>query len=229
MTRYAIYAIPGAGPGAPEVATRLKSAVEAWYARDDVRDIAVDPVRYGFHATLKAPFRLADGVGERDLREAVGRFAVERRPVAIPAVEPHAIGRFRALVPGRTSAELEALATDVVQAFERLRAPLTDADVARRRPDLLTPRQRELLETYGYPYVLDEFRFHMTLTDPIPDERGAAVDEAIRAHFGDLLGVDVPLTALAVCVEPEPGARFRTLSIHPFGAEGRRPSPEAHD
>lgn len=229
MTRYAVYAVPGAGPEAPEIAARLKRAAEAWYARDDVRGIAVDPVRYGFHGTLKAPFRLADGVGERHLREAVGRFAAERHPVLIRAVVPRAIGRFRALVPTGDAAELEALAADVVRDLDRLRAPLTDAEIARRRPERLTPRQRELLDAYGYPYVLDEFRFHLTLTDPIPDERGAAVDEAIRAHFGDLLGADVPLTGLAVCVEPEPGARFRTLSIHPFGAAGRRPSPEGTD
>ena len=110
-------------------------------------------------------------------------------------------------------------------AFEPFRAPLTDADIARRRPERLTPRQRELFEQYGYPYVLDEFRFHLTLTDPVPDGSAADVDAALAAHFGAVTGVDVPLRAIALFVERAPGADFEILSIHPFAEND---APEAH-
>lgn len=218
MTRYAVYAIPGADDAAPGVARRLRDAALAWYARDDVRDLVTDPVRYGFHATLKAPFRLADGVTEADLQGAVSHFAAGAQAVRIPAIRPAAIGRFRALVPGERHRDLAALAADVVAAFEPQRAALTPDEIARRRPERLTDRQSELLDAYGYPYVLDEFRFHMTLTDPVPESEAARIDQAIADHFAGLLGADIPLTALAVSVEPAPGAPFRLLSTHPLDA-----------
>lgn len=223
MTRYAVYAVPGDGPeDAPgaEIGRRVRELADAWYASRP--GITVDPRRYGFHGTLKAPFRLAEGVSAAQLDDAVAAFAAARRPVRIPSVRPSAIGRFRALVPGSEAAELTGLAADVVRGLDHLRAPLTEAEHARRRPERLTPRQRELLVAWGYPYVLDEFRFHLTLTDPIPDDRAEEIDAAIRLHFAEIAGADVPLTALSVFVEPRPGEPFQSLSVHPFASEEQK-------
>jgi transposase len=214
VTRYAVYGVPGIDEGAPPVAVALRERVESWYAERP--EATVDPRRYGFHATLKAPFRLAEGVDADDLDAAVAALAASRPSVVLAAVRPASIGRFRALVPTGDTEAVDALAEDVVRGLDGLRAPLTRADIARRRPESLTPRQRELLEAWGYPYVLDEFRLHMTLTDSL-DEPGD-VDDAIAAHFADLAGADVPLTALAVFVEQEPGAPFSVRSVHPLGA-----------
>ena len=214
MTRYAVYGVPGIEPDAPAVAVGLRQAVEDWY--DAHPAITVDPRRYGFHATLKAPFRLADGASAAALVDGVAAFAAVRGPVVIPAVRPRAIGAFRALVPTTDAPEIETLAADVVRAFEPFRAPLTPDEVARRRPERLSARQRELLDRHGYPYVLDEFRFHMTLTDSLRDPGG--VDDAIASHFAAFDGADIPLTSLAVFVEPGPGARFEVHSVHPFAA-----------
>lgn len=216
MTRYAVYAIPGAAEGDAREAIRLRDTVETWYARDDVQDITVDARRYGFHATLKAPFRLAAGRTETELRAAADAFAAERAPVVIPAPRPAELGGFRALLPVGDESGLNALAASAVRAFEVFRAPLDDLDVRRRRPEQLTRRQRELFERWGYPYAFDEFRFHLTLTDSVPAARAAAIDAALDEHFADVAGIDVPLTAIAISVEPEPGASFTTLSVHPF-------------
>jgi hypothetical protein len=216
MSRYAVYAVPGAGEVATPAAVRLARAVDAWYARDDVQDLTVDARRYGLHATLKAPFRLAAGRTEAELRQAADEFAAARNPVAIPSIRVAAIDRFRALLPGGEEADLDSLAADVVRRFEEFRAPLGEADIRRRRPEQLTQRQRELLERWGYPYVLEEFRFHLTLTDNVPAERAQEIDAALGEHFADVTGLDVPVTSIVISVEPEPGAAFRILSVHPF-------------
>ncbi|MGY1553159.1 DUF1045 domain-containing protein [Microbacterium sp. A588] len=214
MTRYAVYGVPGLDPGAPTVAVQLRAAVEDWYAQHP--EITPDARRYGFHATLKAPFALADGVTIADLEAAVSAFAAGRHPVVLPAVQPLTIGSFRALVPTGDTAEVDALAQDIVRTFEPYRAPLTADDIARRRPERLTPRQREILDEVGYPFALDEFRVHLTLTDALDAAGAAGIDHAIAGHFAAFAGADIPLTALAVFIEPDRGAPFGIHSIHPF-------------
>ncbi|GAA3648998.1 DUF1045 domain-containing protein [Microbacterium marinilacus] len=217
MTRYAVYALPGAlgDADAPE-ALRLRAAAEEWYAREEFRDLTAGARRYGFHATLKAPFRLADGTTEAGLRSAADAFAAERAPVTIAAPRVEALGSFRALRPGGDESAIDALAADAVRAFDGFRAAPSPAETARRRPDRMTPRQRELFERWGYPYVLDEFRFHLTLTDPVPVDRAARVDAALADEFAGVAGADVPLLSVALFVEPEPGAPFEVHSVHPF-------------
>lgn len=216
MSRYAIYGVPGIEPEASGVAVRLREAADAWYATHP--DITEHPRRYGFHATLKPPFKLAPDRTLAELEAALTAFAGTRHPVMLHSLRPTALGAFRALVPAGPTHQVDALAADVVREFEPFRAPLRPEDIARRRPEHLTPRQRELLDSYGYPYVLDEFQLHLTLTDSL---RGSlddtdAVDQAIAQHFAEFDGRDVPLTSITLLVEPERGANFRVHSIHPF-------------
>lgn len=216
MRRYAVYAVPGADDSDVAEAVRLRGAVEKWYVRDELQDLTTDARRYGFHATLRAPMRLAPGRTEAELCAAADAFAAGRSPVVISCPRPAAMDGFRALLPGGDQDGLDALAAAALRAFEDFRAPLNEADVRRRRPERLTPSQRELLERWGYPYVLEEFRFHFTLTDPVPVERTAEVDAALEEHFADVAGVDVPLTAIVISVESVPGGPFEILSVHPF-------------
>ncbi|WP_156759834.1 DUF1045 domain-containing protein [Microbacterium karelineae] len=218
MTRYAIYGVPGAESGAPEAAVRVREAALRWFARDDVRAATSEPRRYGFHATLKAPFRLAPGRAEGELAGALARFAAAQAPIVLPGLHPAPIGSFRALVPTEQTA-IAALAARIVAEFELFRAPLTADEVARRRPERLSARQRELLDAYGYPYVLDEFRVHLTLTNALADGAAGAIDERIVEHFSDVAGADVPLTALTLAIEREPGAPFEILRTFPLDAQ----------
>lgn len=219
MTRYAVYGVPGIDPAAPESAQRLRAAAEDWFAQHP--DITVHPRRYGFHATIKAPFALAEGTTAAELEQAVTDFAAQRDAVVLPAVRPVVIESFRALAPTGDLTRVNTLAAEVVRAFEPFRAPLSDADIARRRPETLTPRQREILSEVGYPYSLDEYRLHLTLTDSLDASSLAAslgtrdeVDAAIGTHFAEFDGVEIALTALALCIEPASGEPFRIHSIH---------------
>ena len=153
----------GSGDTLPFSADVLAQAPD-WAALTD------DPRKYGFHGTLKAPFPLAAGHTEADLVAACEKFAAT--PRAIPAIVPlvRAISGFIAVVPAEPSTDLGALAQDCVEAFDRFRAPMTPEDRARRRPEALTARQVEQLDRFGYPYVRDDFRFHMTLTGRLSPE-----------------------------------------------------------
>jgi putative phosphonate metabolism protein len=177
----------------------------------DWREITRDPRKYGFHATLKAPMALADGKTEAELLAACESFA--RSPRAIPVIKPvvNEIGDFIAVVPSRRSTELEQLAADTVSAFDGFRAPLTPADRARRRPEQLTPRQRDHLDRWGYPYVMEEFRFHMTLTGRLPAERRGAVLAELRQRFAAIELATLAIDTIAVFRQPEANSRFRIV------------------
>src|SRR5690606_17440750 len=130
------------------------------------------PRRYGWHGTLVAPFTLADGVTASDLAEEARSWAGSQRRFALD-VEAMVLDQFIALRPARGvgEAQLREMAADALRRFAPLRAPLSPQDLDRRLRAPLTDRQRALLAVWHYPFVLDEFRFHMTLTDTLDDER----------------------------------------------------------
>jgi putative phosphonate metabolism protein len=182
----------------------------------DWREITQDPRKYGFHATLKAPMWLADGTTEIELLAACASFAGSPRriPLIKPAVNP--IGDFIAIVPSRRSIELEQLAADAVGHFDSFRAPLTPEDRARRRPDQLTPRQREYLDRWGYPYVMEEFRFHMTLTGRLKAERRETVLDILRQRFATLELATLAVDRIALFRQDGANARFRIVRQYPL-------------
>ena len=199
--RYAVYYTPP-----PESALARFGA--AWFAR---KASCLDaPRRYGFHGTLKAPFRLADGTSEDGLLSAVEGFAASRRTLPGPPLRLAALAGFLALVPAAPFQALDRLAADCVAAFDRFRAPGTEAELARRLSAGLSAREEALLRRWGYPYVMGAFRFHLTLTERL-DEAGL---DRERALAESMLGEPLPsllVDALTVAVEPAGGAPFRSL------------------
>lgn len=183
----------------------------------DWSDLTEDPRRYGFHGTLKAPFVLAAGAGEADLLEAAMLFAERRQAFVVPALAVALLGRFVALVPAEASASLATLAADCVRDFDAFRAPLSEADRARRLKAPLTDRQLAQLDTWGYPYVFEDFRFHMTLTGSLPEDRREAVRAALAAAYATIAA---PFAVDALCVfrQDERAGRFTILARFPFEA-----------
>ncbi|HSO07720.1 MAG TPA: DUF1045 domain-containing protein [Pelomicrobium sp.] len=185
----------------------------------DWNTIVAAPRRYGFHATLKAPFALAGESSERDLCAVAGAVARGRRPFPLPALQVAELADFVALQPAWGSAALELLAQDCVILFERCRAPLTATDADRRAAGL-NDWQRELLAQWGYPYVFDQYRFHLTLTGPLSESRRRAVAELLAPEV-ERLNAEPP-TVDAVCIfrEAAPDEPFRLAWR--FGFDGRR-------
>jgi len=184
--------------------------------------LTADPRRYGFHATIKAPFSLAEGRSEAELVAEIGRFVSETEPFEIPEIIVGRLGSFFALVPGDECAPLQGFAGEVVRRFERFRAPLTSADIARRKPDELTATERQNLVQWGYPYVFDEFRFHMTLTGRVPAERRDAVEGVLLDQFADFHGRPLAVHGLALFREQSRGADFIVHSLFPLGGAANR-------
>lgn len=199
----------GEAPAAPDLAG---FDAETWHAA------TAEPRRYGFHGTLKAPFRLAEGRGADDLVAAAAACAAGIHPFEMPPLEVRALGPFIALVPQVPAPKLADLAATCVEELDAFRAPLTSEDIARRRPERLSARQVEYLKAYGYPYVLEEFRFHMTLTGPLREaDRGHALN-ALNDVF-HASGAEVPamVSDLALYVQETPSARFRIAARFAFG------------
>ncbi len=113
--RYAVYFVPPACSDLYRFGARLLGY--DCYSGEDLGhppDIGLDapaweelthePRQYGFHATLKAPFRLLSPFSETDLVAEFDRFAaLPRVPVAVePAIR--SIEQFIAIVPKSTSA-----------------------------------------------------------------------------------------------------------------------------
>lgn len=178
--RYAVYY-------APERGSELERFGSAWLGRDaelgespvwpelemlsgeDLDALTRAPRHYGFHATLVPPFRLRAGVGPDDLFDHAIYFARLREIFYLDPLYVKEIGSFVALTPSRQD-NVARLAADCVRSFYPFRAEPTLAELERRRAKGLTPIQERLLVRWGYPYVFDEYRFHLTLTDSIVDK-----------------------------------------------------------
>lgn len=231
-TRYAIYYVPAADSALWHFGSEVLGYdaftgldVPQWHPTDlaaaDWRAMTSDPRLYGFHATLKAPFRLAEGVDETALGASLVHFAKTQAPVALGpwAIRPIPASRdghaFLAMVPASPPAPLATLEGRIVNHFDALRAPLTDAEIARRNPDRLSERQRSYLKAHGYPYVLEEFRFHMTLSGAI--EHAAAIGERLSARASEF-GVAPTITIDRLGLfKQEDGGRFSVLEVAMLG------------
>ena len=179
----------------------------------DLNSITAEPRRYGFHATLKAPFHLRDGFSVDDLAQRVQALASRLRPVSLGPLQLVTLGDFVALTPVTATAELATLAAACVVELDDLRAPLTAEELARRRIEQLSTREQELLRQYGYPYVLERFRFHFTLSDPLPSATAWSVMLAVAQPVARLNNsAPLLLDRLCLFVEAAPGEAFKRVA-----------------
>jgi len=203
-TRYAIYFAPAQGSPWWEFGSR-------WLGRDDCRDLQLaqpalaqiapaelqaateQPRRYGFHATLKAPFALSAGHTLDELTTRLQALADTLKPVAL--------------------GPLQALATACVTWLDDLRAPLSAAELLRRRVDHLDAREQALLARYGYPYVLERYRLHFTLSGPVAPPMAHGIMQAVATPVAGL-NARAPLVLDRLCLfmEPSPGAPFKRIA-----------------
>lgn len=174
-----------------------------------------EPRRYGLHATLKAPFRLAPGRTEDELAQALAAFAARRAPAEAPGLRLARIGRFLALVP-EGDAAINALAAACVTELDPFRAPLSEAELRRRRAAGLDAVEEANLLFWGYPYVLDRFRFHVTLSGPL-DAAGEERARALLDRHSPPLPRPFRLSALAHLGEGSDGS-FRLVHRYTLSA-----------
>lgn len=172
--------------------------------------------RYGFHATLKAPFRIADNTTPAALEAAFDVFCRKHQPFDLPGLALARLGRFHALVPSAPSETLQDFAAEVVRYFEPMRAPLSNEEIARRKPETLSQEERDNLLHWGYPYVFDAFRFHMTLTGPVTGTDASVVATALENHFKPFIGRPLEISGLGLFMEARRGAPFAIRRWQPL-------------
>jgi len=226
--RYAIYYAPEADAPLWRLASHwlgrdaatgadLKQPVFPVLADLDFASLTADPRHYGFHATLKAPFTLAEDRIEAELIVAAEHFAAERSAFTAP-ISPRALGSFLAFQIDGPCQGMAALEADCVRSFEPFRADLSEQDLERRRRAPLTPMQDAQLVAWGYPYVFDDFRFHMTLTGAIADEgvRGRVLAAALE-YFADI-PPENRFGSISLFRQPDRASPFTILGNFAFGA-----------
>lgn len=225
-TRYAIYFAPRRG-------SALKRFADAWLGRDPDRDepvaqpvvegltphrlheITASPRHYGFHATLKAPFMPIPRLEADALVGDVESFAAARRVLEV-RLRVGELDGFLALVPDAPAPDLDRLAADCVRGFDRYRAPLPDRDRERRDLARLSRAEREHLERWGYPYVLDRYRFHMTLTGPLEQPERGQVAAILENALAPYLAEPVAIDQLALFTQTHRVAPFRVVARFPL-------------
>ena len=184
---------------------------EAIQVAPDWRDVTADPRKYGFHGTLKAPMALVSGKTKAELMAACAAFAGKAR--SIPTIRPvvDAISGFIAVIPAEPVDALQQLAADCVREFDSFRPTLTAEDRARRKPDKLSERQRDYLDRWGYPYVMEEFRFHMTLTGRLDADRRGPILAMLRARLAALGIETLAIDRIALFRQDDAKARFHII------------------
>lgn len=225
--RYAIYYAPAADSDlwvratqwiGADAASGLKIAhpAEIGFQADQLEAATFSPRRYGFHATLKPPMHLRQGYDYAALVKQVSVFCSKTKPVRIGFLKPDLLDGFLALVPVDQSAELVDFAARCVTTFDGLRAPMDAATRAKRVAAGLTSRQLTLLDTYGYPYVLELFRMHMTLTDRLDAPTQDAMLSAAQTWFEPALAAPFAIDTLSIYAQDAPGAPFRRVADFPL-------------
>ena len=226
--RYAIYFTPEAASplsrfGSSVIGYDANSGVDLPFLVPEGCDeaswaaVTAEPRRYGFHATLKAPFHLQVGKMEADLLAAASSLARNYSAPTIETLAVHTLGSFIALTIDGDAAKVEALAAAVVSELEPCRAPLSPADHARRRAAPLTERQVRQLEQHGYPYVFEDFRFHMTLTGQLMGEIRSPTREWLASEYSVRVPREpIALDALSILRQDTRDSRFRIIARFPM-------------
>ncbi len=223
--RYAIFWAPPAGSGL----ARFGAAWLGWDAeagrevalldvllRRPLDQITRTPRRYSFHGTLKPPFRLATGADAAALDRALTGLAAGMPPATAPGLAPSTRLGFLALMPGGPAPALDTLAAACTRNLDRFRAPPDAAELAPRHGHGLTAGQEHNLIRWGYPYVFDDFRFHLTLSDRLRPGEAAALIEAVTTLVAPHLDPVLQLDDIYRFGDPGRGDDFRLLRRYPL-------------
>lgn len=219
--RYAVFFSPPPGSQTANLgATWLGRDVDTGHTlprpQDHAEQLTAKPRGYGFHATLRAPFRPVAGVDRLTICNLVASLARRLSPATIPILELRHISNFIALVPAAPCPTVDAIAAACIQDTESIRAPLDNAELARRRSVPLTFRQMRFLARWGYPYVMEDFQFHMTVAGPVDAQDAREISPALESHFKPLLARPLQIDALSLFYQAAPDQNFLRVAFFPL-------------
>lgn len=182
----------------------------------DIMGLTEAPRKYGLHATIKPPFALAAGRRPDDLAHEVEALCTRLPAITLERLEVRQLRGFIALTPAGDQSALAALAEQVVAELDPFRAPPSGEELARRRRARLTATQEHNLVTWGYPFVMEDFHFHITLTGRIRGD-ASPVLEALRGFLGPVLPAPFYIDSLTLVGEDDSGM-FHEIARYPLRA-----------
>jgi putative phosphonate metabolism protein len=189
----------------------LQQPTLSGFSDAEVALITSEPRRYSLHATLKPPFHLASSCDLADLEMHLASFAKTQPRFRAPPLRVTRLADFLALTLQAPCPALHALAAKCVETFDCFRSAPEGEELARRRRCGLTPRQQENLCRWGYPYVMDEFRFHVSLTGAIDRHTANRLLPILAEYFAVLASAPLEISEVALFVEPRPRAPLRII------------------
>ncbi len=225
--RYAIYYTPPAGPladfGAAWLGWDIATGLPVQHPHihglsEDITELTQTPRKYGFHGTIKPPFRLAAGTTADQLAQKAEQLCTTLPALTLEGLHLSRLGRFLALTVTGDSAPLSELAGHMVQELDHFRAPASEAELEKRRKARLSEQQEAYLIQWGYPYVMDEFRFHLTLTGRLTAARAAALQDALAPALANTLPSPFKIDALTLVGEDTQG-RFHEVQRFKLGTK----------
>lgn len=183
----------------------------------DLAMITETPRKYGLHGTLKAPFRPAAGTGLPQLRDAAKAFAAQHSAFEIGPLALRYESGFVALRPSQNVSLLKDFAAATVRAFDLFRAPLTGAEIARRRETKLTARQDQQMLDWGYPFIFDDFHFHLTLSGRLTQDAAAPVTDVLTQRLDRVVSAPLVIDAITLMGQDKAGMFHQ---IHRYALTG---------
>jgi len=187
---------------------------------EQLESLTAEPRRYALHATLKPPFALADGREAESLCADLARFASRQAAFVMPRLQLKPIGRrFLALTPSTPCPALDALAARCVTEFDPYRRAPSPGELARRRAGGLDAVEEMNLLRWGYPYVLERFRFHVTLTGPLDTAVLDRLQPPLAVLFAPVTVEPVEIADIALFVELGSGESFRLAKRFALGGQ----------
>jgi hypothetical protein len=229
FVRYAIYYTPQ--PGTPLAAfgrswfgrandgATLQAFSAAGLAGTLTPKPTMSPSGYaGLHSIFKAPFALRDGIGPDALKARLISFARRRRAVETGPLTLARAGRSLVLRPIDPKPALDWLAAQCLAAFDGFARPASSAEREPHQSPNLNDHQRVLLNSFGDPHVLSEYRFHVTLTGPLEGAHLERISQALWPMLEDICAKGVAVDGLSLFGEPRGGTPMRLIGRYRLGA-----------
>jgi hypothetical protein len=106
--------------------------------------------------------------------------------------------------------------------FDAFRRPASAEELARRRMSGLTDRQERHLLNWGYPYVFEDFLFHVTLTGRIEADEAADLLKYFAGVFADIASAPFDLAEIALFAQDSVDVPFYQHRRFKLGAAAGR-------
>ena len=140
----------------------------------------------------------------------------------MPRLSVQNLDGFLAVREAAPSPELQAIADVAVASLDHCRALPSDAELTRRRKAGLSDAEEAMLTRWGYPYVFQLWRFHLTLSRRLQEREMARLLPAARDWLAEALERPRVFNSLAIYTQGQSGSPFRLSMRIPLGGGAPR-------